>query len=92
MPTCRDCGHWERAKPYRWGNCRAPIPLVYEEADERPSTACMEDKDAGECELFLARKQEDSKDKRSADVVDLKQRAEDQRVERIKDDLIKKGF
>ena len=50
--TCGQCKWWERAKPYAFGNCYAPLPLwavelAYAEGsagcDSRPSEAVADD-------------------------------------------------
>lgn len=54
-PSCKTCIHWERAKPYAWGNCTAELPIWDFEIIDSPTGMISpgdEERAAEDCVLF----------------------------------------
>ena len=55
-PTCGNCAHWERRKPYLWGICRCPIPAYIAEIALPDGPIFRDDLMASDCECYQARR------------------------------------
>lgn len=47
--TCGQCKYWNRAKPYKWGECAAPLPQY---VGNVKSTTIFAEEKAFHCEMF----------------------------------------
>lgn len=55
-PTCEGCRWWERAKPYTWGKCLAPMPewALYDSSDP---IVWPGDEQAEDCDCYQPREE-----------------------------------